>query len=1604
MTSLKKSIIPATGDFANGEWANYFNLPQGASGLISAAAWTSGNEGFIQQTFLGASIRSFNLSAGFGDTASTLSVDLINDEYNKSDETGIGLGDDVYHSGLFDFFAPPPVGTPVYFKFGKNFATIEEAWRKTFDDIYEYNTITSKRVSREIVFDLITSGVARDYHFLNLENSDFQENVFSFVDQSEFYDPEYKKSNSRGENHFVFGGILQSVTQNKGSNGSPLFSTQIVDPREILSNTTLILNNYAGSIFDNKNYFNVYGFLEYDISDNLKFNFELNAFRGFNIGPIESEATWISTSPLKTNNLIEKVVDKSTGRVFYFGNDMYRFPSADFIPNVLPPFFPITGQGLSRRCQQGIPWYRVRQAMDALFNYNGFLPQEYIDKGFGGPINFRGFNYVVDFTGIPIEKIPQMYFLDFDQVDLLSLVQELCEVISHDLFVSLLPVINHPASKFLYNYNKQKIDEGKEEQIIAGIIRVDAINRSEAPAIGAIKSYLEELESRGIHVENQDLGYELSNITTDKIVAGAQEVEMYYFSSNKDRDNLQLRLFKNGLENNYEFLQEAQWLLETSLQQQILPFYGFLGNDMVTIPRGFGAYQQIMLDSSNLEAYGVGNYYIATEMELRAASISYENWTTFLRQYNETYIDEIGENRAFWRNLAATTPENTDVGEIFNTEKLFNREFGVSVPRCVFISDKNYLGSDGYPASPCAPPYGYPLYYKRAEKIGASELGVANFQLAYTEVLTNYENLKRIGKQQNDIVNDGIQSIDAYLRLRHQYISSDGTISEDERKDLNRQLENARRIGENLQKAAGAAGMAASIKNFIENNSIFFKQMRRLSYRHVKNARKVYDFVKSVADKHLGKTFLIKIPKGCNVNYAPQIETVGPLNVNNIKYGPYGFKPQIVSSNIDSEVALRVELFPYQTKIIDSDPFNHYLKLGINSYYKYGALKNNFNPISDQWEFNYSPDPQGGFFNFAIFDRNLSISQSSDIPQTKLPFAQVNLLAPMDLTNFLSNGRLSCYVRYDHSQDLDLSSIDSNSIYQQILTPKGFVPDIMEELNNVNPDKTESFNDIKNRVENNAFVKPPSVAFVKCDIDEKFYMIPKISFQLTPVYGRKYSWVKHIEPLNIIEKYIDEYTYGLYYEQIQPNAKIVNGKRRILVPTVSYAKPIFSPDPGSELSINLLDFNRSYSSDLDAHIIDTSKENCDPDHVYAIITIPGRIMPTVDKRYMDGPRLAMNGVSIKHTMTQDVVRMPFGYGFDKPAPIVNIKKPLDCSKFTLKQLTDAQQAQLDSFTQVGMANPEITIGFSQPSPVYPDLVVLPLMSNERCYGPWVSSSIFNGVDERVRYSDIGGKVEFVKDENLAPWNYAGYQLMNEAGALKAQFSNSLLLFSERGGFVIPEAPTGIALAKSLKAGGPLVTSISVDIAESIKTTVKMDLYTSRFGKLQKHKDEAVSKIVRERQKIIDQNNAMIKKGIGKNASSSNISSILKSGYSTLKNIADSTTQYYTSLEKKQTVFDNIVCTTYKENITDKDLITPDENKDISYDKYYSTVSIQDSRYLSESMMLQEDENLINETYNRSAGDNISNIFTPYTNSPYNQSMPSTPYNHIQALNKRIFRG
>ena len=1719
------SVVPPTGTFGS-NWPKNANITQGLAGSLSVAGWTYGNEGFEQQSFLGASIRSFNVNAGFGDSSSTMGIELVNDEFNKSDKLGFGKGDDLYHNGIHDNFNPPVVGAPVFFKFGKNFADVEQAFRKDFDQIYGVDTLRIPNNPFPIVNDSYPIQTQPKGYYLI--DSDPGARTSRWVDKTVLLDP---TTNWRGFAHFTFGGILQSYTENQSSAGNPLYSVKLTDPREILSNAELVFNNYQGTTFNNKNLFNIYGFLEHDPSDALIYEFDTKKL---------------------SKTILEKKVD-DVGKVTYTGQDEYIFPQNTVINSLgkastLSGVFPITGQGFSRRGENGIPWYRVQQAMTSLFSYDSNLPKEYQDAGFGGVIDFRGYNYVVDFRGIPTEEIPNTYYLDFDNLNMLDLAQELCDVLSRELYVSLLPVIDHPACSSLFKKNKEVIAKASAlpansperalilgSELIAGIIRIDSIDKKKQPRYGAVKQYLDNLEANDVFVESRDVGFEVSNVTTDKFVVGAQEVDMYYFNNLRDRDNYFESLKEHGDPKGVQRLKQLghdKWTLDTNLKQQILPFYGFIGDKAVTIPRGFGSYQQIMLDARGFDAHGVGSYYVATEMELRAATVSYKAWQNFLLTYNEVYIQELSESQAFLADIgmdltAEVAGVNTQIDPNGDIKKQLDilteagRNFGVSVPRSVWNSDKSAeigsqqeddpetgepevdangdpiitetggqfegkMGDDGYPASPCNPPFGYPLYYKRAEKIGIPQAGLTQITGSLTTVITNIGNLEdltRSDKQRFSYIQSMAEkSIRRLNALVAQKIETRDKSTEAQKIDaINEEIKTLKArvdtIRANLVKEKEEIKalfnnrkiQIAALKTIVKNSAGLIKNISKTQRDSLNNAKKVYNFVKKIADDNLGKKFLVKIPRACNVNWSAKIKQAGNKPWDVVR-GPFGFQPQPVSSipgykrgaewmeslREFKRVAKMAErtgptpnIMPGSIWPTKSNIHWHYLDLAAmgqasagsphpdltwyGSGYTNGALKCNFNPMSEKWEHNYQPEPQGGFFNFALFDRNLKEAELNiyGISNTYLPAVTKNVLAPMLMDKIVSDGnRIKCYARYDHSQHLDFSSVSLGSVEQQAIGPNGtIIPDVMETLPNLRPDIKESLNSIEQRLEDDKEGKrqEKSVAFVQCEIDERFYMAPKHKGGEAVVWAEDFTVNLAATPYEIV--YIDGTGDSL-------GCKVPTEVKRRPIPSFGVKDGGFLNSAGESSTTETVteedddpiagnegeteietpvgigdahkvpwdDFEREYSKTHNGWIIKTAEKDLDSEHVYALITVPGRITPTVDKRYVDGPLKSINGVSIANALTEDVVKID---EFKKPGIPKGPGVAIDCADpdldLTFKDISRAIQAQKDAMKGISLSSNgnNSILAFTSPSPIYPDLVALPLMSLERCYGPWLSSALDGnmlGLGD-VRYSDIGGKVEFQKEEGLSPWSFAGYQLMDEAAKMKTKFSNSMMLLSERGSFSYADAPIDVSLARALQNNGPLVTSISVSVGSSIKTSVKLDLYTSQFGKLQKQKELAISQISRERQKMIDQSNLLKRRGIGKGAANMNmLGTLMENGGQKLLDAAKSSTEIFTELEKGNVQKPSMitVSATPRTEVFDANGVS---TSIVSAD---SEGCLQSESQIQEMASLSVDEDDFNKTMSQTAGASVSDVYSGVSDDPNDPNFASRRPNVQIQRNKRTY--
>jgi hypothetical protein len=1445
---------------------------------------SSSDGGFVQQTFLGASITDFTINAGFGDDTSTMSVNLVPDSVNSGDGYGLGLGDDVYHNGSSDQFRPPAVGSPVFFKFGSQLANVSQAFRKTYDDIY--TTITKNNT-------------------LGYSASDFGSNPGHF--------------------HFSFGGILKAINETKDAGGNPKYSVQVADPREVLGNVELILNNYAGTTFNNPNMFNLYGFLEYNIPENMQKKLSLGG-----------------ASVLDDLDPLRKI-DNLNGSVRYFGTDMiYGAPSVIIagvndggkptdVANTYgsnafsTPMFPLTGTGFSRRSSQGIPFYRVAQSLSALFGWYGNIPNIYVEAGFGGYIQFRGFNYVVDLSGLP--ELNQFYFLDYDKITLLDLLLEICEVSNHELIVSLLPIIEeHPACNIYKTINDQNIQTNNMSGIIAGIIRIDTIDRSKPQPNGAIKSYIDNLESNGVEVTSKSFGSELSNVNTDKFVVGANETEMYYFSGNADRREADTRV---------------QWDLDYSLKQQILPYYGTLpGNsdhpETVTIPKGFGSYQQILLDSSALNAVGVGNFYVATEMELRCATVSFKRWCEFLLQYDAVYMESTEENDI--EEGAALTAQIP--AQPVGANPRISNNYAVSVPRSVWPSDENGYDENGLPLSACNPPYGYPLYYGRATQIGLPSKGqsiVSNAQKAHQKRVQAVTEVVNAANEHNDqLVQSQAEFMNNFYYNSLNFLT--GLPGFGFLKPYKEKLDAAGYTGKDPL-SAQAQAVVDEIK---ANNDIIIEfdtpqaladttaMFSRVQRKGLKNARKVYDFVKSIADECLGKKFLVKMPKQVNLFYDKNVTSDGN---GNIIQGPFGFPVRSVNQEAtyvnDFSARLGALLTgepSMRTYLVEDDRFTE----PEDNFT--GAMEVHYNPITGKYEFNYEPDTQGGFAEYDLLS-NFSNSQPISVAQG---------LSPADVSIFdKGNSRIGAYVRFDHSQNLSFQGASNDSITQQQIQAGYFVPDLSYTLDNLSAGKLKDLPPANTSV-------PEQVTFLECTLDSKFYMPPQSSDQLIGVHAQQ-----------IVETYT-----------LSPPKRIYSTSGCDYTDAMRFSSMVAVPKPGAGTLCSVRHFNSNIQFKQHQFAADT-------DHVYALITLPIRVQPTISSRLRDGALQAYNTANIKHNLGQDVVRGVCG--FSQPALRGTPTNLHD--EFMLQPLGDDAAAAVQKAKGLLSFGAAEKTNFTSPSPVYPDLVALPLQSKSRCYGPWVSSQVGG-------YSNIGGKIEYIKDENLAPWNFSGYDLMNKAGLIQAEFSNSLLLASERGSFSIPRAPSGVALARSLQSDGPLVSNISVSVSDrGVTTDYALDLYTASFGKLQKQRLDNISKIGRNQQKLEDERNALIRKGFGKNQTDISLQSI----YNSLqKQIIQASNNTNFSLSPTQTNPD------YKPNYRIMSVIPSIEEfkgdvKDLvtrGYNAVSSFMSAQDLQDTSD--MMQDDENLKLQQYDHTASSKITDEKTPVSLEPGHTGMVSRP--------------
>lgn len=127
----------------------------------------------------------------------------------------------------------------------------------------------------------------------------------------------------------------------------------------------------------------------------------------------------------------------------------------------------------------------------------------------------------------------------------------------------------------------------------------------------------------------------------------------------------------------------------------------------------------------------------------------------------------------------------------------------------------------------------------------------------------------------------------------------------------------------------------------------------------------------------------------------------------------------------------------------------------------------------------------------------------------------------------------------------------------------------------------------------------------------------------------------------------------------------------------------------------------------------------------------------------------------------------------------------------------------------------------QPSAVLPNAVVVPMRSNIKTYGPFISNN----------FNTSAGGIGVEVNQDLSPWVFGSIALMNEAGRKIAESANIGLLYSETGGVTVPGLPQ-YTFGQIFGVTGPNLTGIAVTFSSSgITTTYDFRTFTPKFGGL-----------------------------------------------------------------------------------------------------------------------------------------------------------------------------
>lgn len=282
--------------------------------------------------------------------------------------------------------------------------------------------------------------------------------------------------------NFEFSGLIQGWERTYSQGSNPSYSVRIVDPRQILAGTQVIINEYAGSVGTIYNLINAFGFAEstasgscppmYQITpgvyvlgngapDGSVFGSPAGKYGGANVNAngMQWNQILLSTQVLLSAWPAHSSVFSPYGRVVFKGTNPY----------------PSSGMGI------------IIPDTDAI-SY-----------------------YFVDLEEVPIA--PSYWRMNGTSVSLLDAISQICQDSGHDYYVELL-FVKHSGS--IYKF-----------------IKIRTTDRSTQPALNAIDTFV---AGGGIYrkVQSYNKGRELRNEPTSAFVIGGPKQSFYQAEQNLD--------------------------------------------------------------------------------------------------------------------------------------------------------------------------------------------------------------------------------------------------------------------------------------------------------------------------------------------------------------------------------------------------------------------------------------------------------------------------------------------------------------------------------------------------------------------------------------------------------------------------------------------------------------------------------------------------------------------------------------------------------------------------------------------------------------------------------------------------------------------------------------------------------------------------------------------------------------------------------------------------------------------------------------------------------------------------------------------------------------